>query len=132
MAHLSKAVSHAILTPDSIYPKMLITRGLLLDSMGISVRYKDTAAGRSRTYIELLPEEALYLLERGTLQIWLGRLAGSPAELESGRGDYCEEEYGVKGAVEMSVTEGFAAFIGAEGLTWERYQVNSRLPSRLC
>lgn len=122
-AHRSKAVSHAILTPDSIYPKMLVVRGRLLDSMGISVRYNDTRTGPSRTYIELLPEEALYLLERGTLQIWLGRIASTTEGVELGLGEWCEEESGVKGAVEMSVMEGFAAFIGAEGLTWERYQV---------
>jgi tRNA-splicing endonuclease subunit Sen54 len=73
--------------------------------------------------MELLPEEALYLLERGSLQIWYGPSAQTVNEVEAGVGEWCDEEYGVKAAMEMSVLEGFATFIGQDNLTWERYQV---------
>jgi tRNA-splicing endonuclease subunit Sen54 len=65
--------------------------------------------------IQLLPEEALFLLERGSLQIWM-----RPGE---GAAEWDDEIWGVPGAVEMSVADAFAAFLGKDGLTWERYQV---------
>ena len=117
-------MAHAILTPTSPYPRILVSRGHLLDSLGISVRYPPSAITKSRTYTELLPEEALYLLERGSLQIWLGRPAETTHEVAAGFGEWCEEELGVKGAIEMSVMEAFATFIGKDGLSWERYQVS--------
>jgi len=58
------------------------------------------------------------------LQIWLGREPENPEDYENGIGEWSDEESGVVGAVEMSVMEGFGAFIGKDGLTWERYQVN--------
>jgi hypothetical protein len=117
-------MAHALLTPKSPYPRIIIARGHLLDSLGISVRYPAGPTGKSKTYIELLPEEALYLLERGSLQVWTGRAATAAEEAEEGLGDWSEEEHGVRGAVELSVMEGFATFIGQDGLSWERYQVS--------
>jgi len=116
-------MAHALLTDSSAYPRVLIARGHLLDGLGISVRYPAGPTGKPKTYTELLPEEALYLLERGSLQIWTGKAAKTLQEVADGLGEWCEEEYGVKGAVELSVMEGFATFIGQDGLSWERYQV---------
>lgn len=73
--------------------------------------------------IELLPEEAIYLVERGSLQIWNGRDPSSEEDEEAGVGAWCDEEFGVKGAVEMSLLEVFAAYMGKEALSWQRYQV---------
>ena len=87
--------------------------------MGITVRRPTDPSGKGKgkaTAIQLLPEEALFLLERGSLQIWMGE------------GEWDDEIWGVPGAVEMSVADAFAAFMGKDGLTWERYQVSS--PSR--
>ncbi|TXT04988.1 hypothetical protein VHUM_03808 [Vanrija humicola] len=64
----------------------------------------------------------MYMAERGTLQIWNGRDPETTEEREQGVGEWCDEEFGVKGAVEMSVMEVFGAFMGKEGLTWQRYQ----------
>ncbi len=113
-------MSHALLTPDSPYPRVLIARGHLNDSLGITVR----PSGKGKSYIELLPEEALYLLERGTLQIWIGKEAETEADTRDRVGQWKDEEYGVGGAAEMGVMEGFAAFLGKDGLSWERYQVS--------
>ena len=119
----SKSISHALLTPNSPYPRVLVSRGHLLDSMGITVRPATPPSRRVRGRIELLPEEALYLLERGSLQIWVGKEAETEEEEKAGVGEWVEQVYGVGGAVELSVMEGFAAFIGKDGLSWERYQV---------
>lgn len=127
----SNSISHALLTPKKPFPRVLVVHGHLLDTMGITVRTPPPAGskGKGKTSLELLPEEALYLLERGSLQIWIGRDPETDEEIEAGVGEWCDEEYGVKGAIEMSVMEGFGAFIGREGLTWERYQVNHFIPS---
>ena len=119
----SKSMSHALLTPKSPYPRVLVSRGHLLDSMGITVRPATSSSRRVRGRVELLPEEALYLLERGTLQIWVGKEAETEEEEKAGVGEWVDQVYGVGGAVELSVMEGFAAFIGKDGLSWERYQV---------
>jgi len=119
----SKSVSHALLTPSSRYPLVLIARGHLLNSMGITVR-GSTASTKGKGRVELLPEEALYLLERGSLQIWIGREAETEEDVRRSIGQWKDEEYGVGGAIEMGVMEGFGMFIGKEGLTWERYQVS--------
>ncbi|WWD08997.1 hypothetical protein V865_007112 [Kwoniella europaea PYCC6329] len=128
----SKSIAHAIITPSNPYPKMLITHGHLFDTIGMSIRYststKDQEKGKSKGYsqTELLPEEALYLLERGTLQIWVSKDL-TDEEKENGWGEWSEEEYGVKGAIEMSVMDGFGTFIGRDGLSWERYQAYAYL-----
>ncbi|EEQ30078.1 tRNA-splicing endonuclease subunit sen54 [Microsporum canis] len=69
----------------------------------------------------LLPEEALYLLERGSLDIrW-------PAE------DSWEEKapencpFDLEGTVPMSLQAAYACFLGCRGLTMERYSVYSGL-----
>ena len=120
----SKSISHALVTPECPYPRIIRARGHLLDSMGMSIRHTSQITGETRTFTELLPEEALYLLERGSLQLWYGQGPLDICELEQGVGEWSDEEYGVKGAVELGVMEGFGIFIGMDGLTWERYQVS--------
>lgn len=100
----------------------------MLDSMGITTRQPGDKKGKGRARNQLLPEEALWLLERGSLQIWVGQETEETAdEGFTGRrpGQWNEEECGVVGAFEMSVSEGYATFLGKDGLTWERYQVSS-------
>lgn len=63
-------------------------------------------------------------MERGTLQLWNGCDPQTEDEVAAGVGAWCDEEFGVKGAVEMSVLEAFGAFMGQDGLTWQRYQVS--------
>jgi tRNA-splicing endonuclease subunit Sen54 len=57
--------------------------------------------------LELLPEEALYLIERGSLFCWINSESGPP----------------------LSVQQAFAEIIGKDNLTLERYQVQSLLQS---
>ncbi|KAL7424141.1 tRNA-splicing endonuclease subunit sen54 [Cryptotrichosporon argae] len=150
-----KTISHALLAPSSPYPYLVVQRGHVLDSMGITVRSTSgssssssaqtpppsslatdvpsagpssapapasTAAKKGR--IHLLPEEALYLLERGSLQIWVGPESHTG---DDGVGEWDDAVFGVRGAVEVSVQEGFGYFVGRDGLTWERYQAYAAL-----
>ncbi|WVN89267.1 uncharacterized protein L203_104486 [Cryptococcus depauperatus CBS 7841] len=125
----NNSISHAVITPTKPFPQVLVIHGHLFDQMGITVRpyLSPKSKGKGKATLELLPEEALYLLERGSLQIWIGKDAKTEKEMNAGVGEWCEEEYGVKGAVEMSVMEGYGVFIGQEGLTWERYQAYAYL-----
>jgi len=59
---------------------------------------------KERKRLELLPEEVLYLAERGTVECWC----------EGGQG---------KGSIPMSVQWAWTEIIGADGLSMERYQV---------
>ncbi|OJD20526.1 hypothetical protein ACJ73_08137, partial [Blastomyces percursus] len=76
----------------------------------------------------LLPEEALYLLERGSLDIrWpapAGGHAAGGAETEGGQGENVED---VDGGVPMSLQAAYACFLGRGGLTLERYIVYAGL-----
>lgn len=83
----------------------------------------------------LLPEEALYLLERGSLDIrWPapagGRGYGEDAagsadtDTERGQGENVED---VDGGVPMSLQAAYACFLGRGGLTLERYIVYAGL-----
>ncbi len=158
----SKTISHALLDEgSSAYPRVKIARGNMLTSMGHTVRGRSARAvagaapapAPAESHVELLPEEALYLLERGSMQAWVRSTGHSRARRRSGGGAardaagaspqeerrvqgpitasnadadadaWDESIQGFPGAVEMSVMQGFAHFIGRDGLTLERYQV---------
>lgn len=70
----------------------------------------DNGSTKLQKRLELLPEEALYLIERGALFCW----KDIQADL-TGLDD-------VEGAP-MSVQQAFAEIIGKEDLTLEKYQV---------
>lgn len=94
--------------------------------MGISVRSARDGA-KSAARVQLLPEEAIYLTERGSLQIWNGRSPANAQEEAEGIGAWSDEEFGIREAVEMSVMEVYGAFMGVDGLTWQRYQVSHQM-----
>jgi hypothetical protein len=83
---------------------------------------KDVPALKSN--VELLPEEALYLLERGSLQIWQPG-GGGDEELKM---EFDEDTQTFPGCTEVTVMEGFARFVGMDGLSMERYQVSGPSP----
>lgn len=85
----------------------------VLNPKGQHFRTTGFADRWNRTW--LLPEEALYLLERGSLDI---RWPADPSEEERGE---------VEGGIPMSLQGAYSCFIGREGLTMERYTVYSGL-----
>lgn len=94
--------------PDScVY--VINPKGQYFKSMGQADRWNR---------IWLLPEEALYLLERGSLDIrWSA--ADSTADEEAGEG---QEE-----GIPMSLQAAYACFLGSGGLTMERFSVYTGL-----
>lgn len=99
------AVWHPSLSRASMDP--LRTKGIHFTIMG---RHEPT-----RKRLELLPEETLYLVERGTLECY--------TERQENLG-FAE---GVEGGVPFSVQHAFSEMLGREGLTAERYQVHAYL-----
>jgi hypothetical protein len=81
-----------------------------------SLKGKEKAVPALQSSVELLPEEALYLLERGSMTIWQGE----------DEGEFHEEYQGYDKMTEMTALEAFSSFIGMEGLSLERYQVSYR------
>jgi tRNA-splicing endonuclease subunit Sen54 len=101
--HLPK--NHVIGTFDPESGKTVVRKpkGIFTRTMGVAQRDK----------LLLLPEEALYLLERGSLDVrW-------PED----RGMGLEED----GDVPMSLQGAYAAMMGTDGLTMERFVVYSSL-----
>lgn len=81
--------------------------------MGHSVPREDNSTRKALKRLELLPEEALYLVERGSLFCWRKFVPppSSAPSLDSMDGS------------PMTVQQVFAEMIGREDLTSEKYQV---------
>lgn len=76
--------------------------------------YQDTDAhAQKQRVLELLPEEALFLIERGSMFCY----THLPEDIISGGGE-------LDGAP-MTVQQAYSSMIGREGLTLEKYQVSS-------
>lgn len=130
--------------PSSL-PYVLLPRGNHFATMGQTLRPPPTPSSsppsnppssttpsvpKSDPVTVLLPEEALYLLERGSLYIWRGDLdtnAAAEAKLrdlgKAAPGSDVVEEVFARNAVRMTVQEGWAAW--GEELKGGRYTVSS-------
>ncbi|EFE44618.1 tRNA splicing endonuclease subunit (Sen54), putative [Trichophyton verrucosum HKI 0517] len=83
--------------------------------------FRTIAQADSLNRMWLLPEEALYLLERGSLDIrW-------PAEETWEKGIPETSSFELEGTVPMSLQAAYACFLGRSGLTMERFSVYSGL-----
>lgn len=92
---------------------MTTARGIHFSNMGHSAPRSvlgEDGVSKIQKRLELLPEEAIYLIERGSLFCWYDR--GSDPTLPEG----------VDGTP-MSVQQAFAEMIGREDLTLEKFQV---------
>lgn len=113
----SKAISYATWHPDIARTHVTVARGIHFSSMGHSAPRPTEGEEEEKMQkrLELLPEEAIYLIERGSLFCWkqmdlgvgkipgLHDIAGSP----------------------MSVQQAYSEMIGREGLTLEKFQVSN-------
>ena len=118
----SKSLSTATLDPATKRATVHVARGTALASMGITVRTQVSPAEgefvkldpQGRPYpkyessLQLLPEEVLYLLERGSLQCFLQSPSEGSAPL----------------SVPLSVQQAFASILVPGGCTREQYQVS--------
>lgn len=122
----SKTISYGIWYPSIDRVHVTTARGIHFSTMGHSIprtaQYKNTdnelggLSSKIPKRLELLPEEALYLIERGALFCY--KSVSSSASLV----DVSSYETKSPGAP-MSVQQAFAEMIGREEITPERYQV---------
>ena len=115
----SKSVSYAVWYPDLARAHVTVARGVHFSSMGHSVQRppssSSAASGKSlKKRLELLPEEALYLVEKGALFCWKAS--------RDGPGEDVDWDSASQGAP-MSVQQAYAEMIGTQDLTLDRYQV---------
>lgn len=110
----SKALSLAAWDADANRAVVRFAKGQLFNSMGVTVRLpeksEDGTKEKVESRLELLPEEALYLIERGALECYVPR--STTSEMDEQR------------EAPMSVQQAFAVMLGADGLTRDRYQVS--------
>lgn len=113
---LSKAVSYAIWHPDISRTHVTVARGIHFSNMGHSaprsVQEEDDAS-KMQKRLELLPEEAIYLIERGSMFCW------KKTDLEFGEMPGLSDVSGTP----MTVQQAFSEMIGKEDLTIEKFQV---------
>ncbi|KAG1735189.1 tRNA-splicing endonuclease subunit sen54 N-term-domain-containing protein [Suillus lakei] len=109
----SKSASYGVWCPRISRVHVTVARGIHFSVMGHSAARPtpiENGSTKLQKRLELLPEEALYLIERGALFCW----KDIQVDL-TGLDD-------VEGAP-MSVQQAFAEIIGKEDLTLEKYQV---------
>lgn len=120
----SKSISYAIWHPDLARASLVLARGVVLEGVGHSVaRPLGGQVGKTYKRLELLPEEAIWLIERGSLFCW--RELDLQDVKASGLGNAPGLE-NVLGAP-MSVQQAYTAILGTAGLTMERFQVYAYL-----
>lgn len=116
----SKSVSYAVWYPDLARAHVTVARGVHFTSMGHSVQRpaSSSASGKPlKKRLELLPEETLYLVEKGALFCWKASRDGPGEDV-----DWDSASQGTP----MSVQQAYAEMIGAQDLTLDRYQVSVR------
>ncbi|KAG8738866.1 tRNA-splicing endonuclease subunit sen54 [Ceratobasidium sp. 414] len=120
----SKTISYAVWYPKIARAHVIVARGTHFSTLGHSaVRQSDSTdleSGKPQKRLELMPEEALYLMERGSLFCW--RESEAPEVLLTRPDnildlDDCDTSYGVP----MTVQQAFAEMIGVEGLELRCY-----------
>lgn len=128
-------MSYAVWYTDLARAQVTQARGVLFNGMGHSVpraaptsSKTDGSITKTHKRTELLPEEALYLIERGSLFCWNDepnvRLRRTDKVEQEGDGEH--EMCGSP----MSVQQAFAEMIGREDLTLERYHASRSISSR--
>ncbi|KAF8507641.1 tRNA-splicing endonuclease subunit sen54 N-term-domain-containing protein [Hysterangium stoloniferum] len=124
----NKSVSYGVWYPTLARTEVTQQRGVLFNGLGHSaprpvVTTGDNEGGKAKMHkrTELLPEEALYLIERGSLFCW----KDSPAIPSDKDGDTMGE-HEIRGSP-MSVQQAYTEMIGKEDLTLDRYHAYAYL-----
>ena len=120
---LRKAVSYGIWIPQAARVHVTQVHGPLFYSIGHSIPVKlpeDETDSSLREKLHsrqiLLPEEALYMIERGSMLCWKG---DDTLDIKA----IYDISEGSKQGVPMSVQQAYSEMIGKEDLTLEKYQV---------
>ncbi|KAI0051423.1 hypothetical protein FA95DRAFT_1587186 [Auriscalpium vulgare] len=113
----SKSVSYAIWYPALARAHVTVARGVHFTSMGHSIaRPSKENQSKALKRLELLPEETLYLMEKGALFCWQWMETFVEDDLNST----------TRGAP-MSVQQAFAEMMGKEDINLEKYHVYAYL-----
>jgi len=121
-AYFSKAISYATWHPDLARTHVTLARGVHFSTMGHSAPRPTTGGGdeglaKMQKRLELLPEEAIYLIERGSLFCW------KQTDLELGQVPGLNDI----GGSPMTVQQAFSEMLGKGDLTMEKFQVCSQM-----
>lgn len=118
--HYSKGISYGIWHPTLGRTQVTVSRGIHFTTMGHSAprsTIDESGVAKIHKRLELLPEEAVYLIERGALFCW------KESDVDAA---HLQGFEGIAG-VPMSVQQAYAEMIGRENLTLEKFQVDSSL-----
>lgn len=127
----SKNISYGIWYPDLSRTHVTVARGVHFSSIGHSAPrhteeedYNEPATSKSKIQkrLELLPEEAIYLVERGSMFCW----KNAPTISNARKIDSTVFDCPITGPP-MSVQHVYTEMIGRECLTLEKYQVYAYL-----
>ena len=115
----SKVISYASWHPDLARTHVTVARGIHFSNMGHSAPrpIEENGIQKVQKRLELLPEEAIYLIERGALFCW------KQIDLDIGQVPGLNDVNGSP----MSVQQAYTEMIGREGLTLEKFQVCSEM-----
>ncbi|CAE6469595.1 unnamed protein product [Rhizoctonia solani] len=123
----SKTISYAVWYPDLGRAHVTVARGTHFSTLGHSA-LREPAPGsgstKSQKRLELMPEEALYLMERGSLFCW------KENEISASMNDELNSDFddcNLTSGVPMSVQQGFTEMIGVDGLELQHYLVYAYL-----
>ncbi|KAI5117358.1 hypothetical protein M0805_002472 [Coniferiporia weirii] len=113
----SKVASYAVWRPEIARARVLSARGNHLLTMGHNVPRRSPLNDaqkekKAEKAVDLLPEEALYLIERGSMFCWVQVDGMRRIEMD-----------GDVDGTPMTVQQAYTQMIGREDLTLERYQV---------
>ncbi|KAF8826324.1 hypothetical protein HHX47_DHR5000379 [Lentinula edodes] len=119
---LSKSISYGTWHPSLARVSVTVSRGISIGTVGHSVPRETAMTNgtvKTQKRMELLPEEAIYLIERGSLLCWKESAVEYPNDgtFESISGS------------PMTVQQAYTEMIGKEDLTMDRYQVPQYSPT---
>ncbi|KAL0058373.1 tRNA-splicing endonuclease subunit sen54 [Marasmius tenuissimus] len=125
-----KSLCYGVYHPELCRVSVPITRGQVISTIGHSAP-RPTVLPDGTTKIqkrlELLPEEAIYLIERGSMFCW----KDSVIVYGASNTDSKENPFEVIEGAPMTVQQAFTELIGKEGLTLEKYQAGLAVYSYL-
>ncbi|CAE6404899.1 unnamed protein product [Rhizoctonia solani] len=123
----SKTISYAVWYPKLGRAHVTVARGTHFSALGHSALREpepNSDSSKPQKRLELMPEEVLYLIERGSLFCWKESAVSTSMRGELGPDlDDCDVSIGAP----MSVQQAFTEMIGLDGLGIQHYLVYAYL-----
>ncbi|KAK7031218.1 tRNA-splicing endonuclease subunit sen54 [Paramarasmius palmivorus] len=122
-----KSLSYGIYHPELARVSVPIARGQIISALGHSAprpTILPDGTTKIQKRLELLPEEAIYLIERGSLFCWRESQVPFAAVYD---GPPSENPFELIAGAPMTVQQAYSELLGKEDLTLEKYQVYAYL-----